>query len=97
MNTMKSAENVVMPIWGMVHTDTQMAVLGVIEDGEYNATIQAYPNAVTDLNWITAKYLYRAVIGEPLDKSTSGEAVATVNTEYIKYWRHKASLYLYKW
>lgn len=80
MNTMKSAENVVMPIWGMVHTDTQMAVLGVIEDGEYNATIQAYPNAVTDLNWITAKYLYRAVIGEPLDKSTSGEAVATVNT-----------------
>ena len=80
MNTMKSSENIVMPVWGMVHTDTQMAVLGVIEEGEYNATIQAYPNAVTNLNWITAKYLYRAVIGEPLDKSNNGETVATVNT-----------------
>ncbi len=80
LDTAEDSENVVMPVFGMVHTDTQMAMLGVIEEGEYNATIQAYPNAVTSLNWITGKFLFRAVVGEPLDKSNNGEAVATINT-----------------
>lgn len=49
------------PVFGMVHKTNNTAFLGVIENGKYNAEIYAYPNGVvTDYNWITARYVYRA-------------------------------------
>ena len=60
-NVMQPAENILMPIFGMVHTDSQLGFLGIIEGGgEFNAVIEAYPNgAVTDYNWITTRFVYR--------------------------------------
>lgn len=50
------------PVFGMVHTSTKNAFLGIIESGKYNAEIYAYPNGViTEYNWITARYVYREV------------------------------------
>ena len=60
-NVMQPAQNILMPIFGMVHTDSELGFLGIIEGGgEFNAVIEAYPNgAVTDYNWITTRFVYR--------------------------------------
>lgn len=62
ISTMVDAAGVFAPIFGMVHTSRQNAVLGIIESGNHNAEIYAYPNGViTEFNWITARYVYREV------------------------------------
>ncbi len=73
------AEDVLAPFFGMVHTDKQMAVLGVVEEGDISARIQAYPNGVRNLpfDWVTAKYTYRFVFNQPMGPSAG--AVATRN------------------
>lgn len=48
------------PVFGMVHGVKKNGVFAVIEEGQYNARLLAYPNGVnTDYNWITARYVYR--------------------------------------
>ncbi len=60
--TASDTAEVFAPIFGMVHTTTKNAVLGIIEEGKYNAEIYAYPNGViTEYNWITARYVYREI------------------------------------
>jgi len=56
----KAPEQIIMPIFGMAHTDRKIALLGIAEEGKYNCQLLAYPNGVsTNYNWITIKYLYR--------------------------------------
>lgn len=73
------AEQVIAPFFGMVHTDKEMAVLGVIEEGDVGARIIAYPNGVRNLNydWVTAKYVYRFVFKQPMGPGAG--SVATRN------------------
>ena len=73
------AEDVIMPIFGMVHTDSQIAVLGVIEQGDIAARIQAYPNGVRNLpfDWVTAKYTLRFVFNQPMGPSAGNVATRT--------------------
>lgn len=73
----KSSEYLLAPIFGMVHTDAQIGVLGIVEGGgEYSAKIEAYPNgAVTKYDWITSRFVYRQVYNQPTSKS-SGMIVA---------------------
>lgn len=60
--TASDTAEVFAPVFGMVHTTTKNAVLGIIEAGKYNAEIYAYPNGViTEYNWITARYVYREI------------------------------------
>ena len=68
----KDSEYLLAPIFGMVHTDTQMGVLGIVEGGgEYSAKIEAYPNgAVTKYDWVTARFVYRQVYNQPTSKSS---------------------------
>ena len=70
-NAIRDAEDVLMPIFGMVHSDSQLGFLGIIEgDGEFNSIIEAYPNgAITDYDWITAKFVYRQSITQPMGLS----------------------------
>lgn len=77
MNIVKSAENVLMPIFGMVHTDSQIGVLGIVEGGgEYSSKIEAYPNgAVTAYDWITAKFIYRQSYNQSMSQSTGSIVV----------------------
>lgn len=64
------AEDIIMPVFGMVHTTDQIGFLGVIESGDVSAHIQAYPNGVRmAFDWICAKYNYRQVYSQPMGRS----------------------------
>ena len=60
-NVIQEANQILMPVFGMVHTDSEMGFLGIIEGGgEFNAVIEAYPNgAITQYDWITTRFVYR--------------------------------------
>lgn len=70
-------EQVLMPVYGMVRTEEQIAFLGVIEEGDCAARIKAYPNGVvTKFDWICAQFVYRLVYSQPTinDAQQSGSA-----------------------
>jgi hypothetical protein len=67
------AENILAPVFGMVHTDKQLGFLGIVEQGEERASIEAYPNGVTvDYNRIYPKFIKRKVYVQPTSQSNSG-------------------------
>lgn len=67
--TVNDAEPVLAPVFGMVHTDSQMAVLGIIEEGAEDARIAAYPNgAITNYNWITPRFTLRRIYKQLMSK-----------------------------
>ncbi|MBZ4671506.1 MAG: hypothetical protein JG769_1810 [Oscillospiraceae bacterium] len=69
--TVNDSEKIIAPVFGMVHTDSKMACLGVIESGQYSAKIEAYPNsAYTDFNWITSKFILRQIYNQPTSNSS---------------------------
>ncbi|MBQ3486328.1 MAG: hypothetical protein IJA77_12590 [Clostridia bacterium] len=78
-------ENVIMPVFGMVHTADQIGFLGVIEEGDYAANIMAYMNGntVSNFDWICAKYTYRLVYNQPMGMNGSA-AAGTVPTRTAK-------------
>lgn len=60
--TVNDSELVMAPVYGMVHTDTQMSMLAIIEEGAVDASIIAYPNgAVTNYNWVTPRFTLRRI------------------------------------
>ncbi len=62
----RKTENILMPVFGMVHTAREIGFLGVIEEGDSSAQIKAYPNGVvTDFDWITAMFIYRQIYSQP--------------------------------
>ncbi len=84
------AEDVIMPIFGMVHTDSEIAVLGVIEQGDIAARIQAYPNGVRNLpfDWVTAKYTLRFVFNQPMGPSAGNVATRTEKRRDVDILQH---------
>ena len=73
---LNQTQTVLAPVFGMVHSKKQMGFIGIIESGQYNAEIEAYPNgAVTQYNWITAKFIYRNQYILPASKKTGFPAV----------------------
>ena len=84
------AEDVIMPVFGMVHTDKQIAVLGVIDQGDIAARIQAYPNGVRNLpfDWVTAKYTLRFVFNQPMGPSAGNVATRTEKRRDVDILQH---------
>lgn len=81
--THNEAEAVMAPVFGMVHTDSKLGYLAVIESGEEEATILATPNgAYTNYNWITASFRKSTTYVQPT--SNSGGSVTKV-TDRIPY------------
>ncbi len=73
-------EPVIMPVFGMVHSDKQIGFLGVIEQGDCAARIMAYPNGVRmNFDWICAKYIYRRVYAQPTGPNSG---TISTRTEY---------------
>lgn len=67
--SVNEAENIMAPVFGMVHTDSRMGYLGIIDSGDYSAKIEAYPNgAYTDYNWICSKFILRQIYTQPTGK-----------------------------
>lgn len=76
--TINDAELVLAPVYGMVHTDTNMSVLGIIEEGAIDAKIISYPNgAVTNYNWITPQFTLRRIYKQ----LTSKEGTSSVQLQ----------------
>ncbi len=73
------AEPVIMPVFGMVHTDDQIGFLSVIEQGDTAARIRAYPNGTNNLSfdWVSAKYTYRFVYKQPTGPSSGAVDMLT--------------------
>ena len=67
-------EQVIAPVFGIAHTDDQMAFLGIVEEGSYRASIEAYPNGCSvDYNRCYAKFIERKTYTQPTsNNSTSG-------------------------
>lgn len=66
------ANQIIAPIWGIAHTDIQMAYLAVIEEGAERASIEANPNGVTlDYNRAYAKFTLRKLYTQPTSNNTS--------------------------
>ncbi len=77
-----SAEQVLLPAFGMVHTSDEVAVLGFIENGDAAARIMAYPNGVRmKFDWACAKYLYRMIYSQPTGPNSS---TISMRTEYAR-------------
>lgn len=71
MDPFNEPENIIAPVFGMVHTDNEFGYLGIIEEGDYSAGIEAYPNgAVLPYNWITPMFTYRQVFTQPTSQDT---------------------------
>ena len=78
------AEQVLLPAFGMVHQDDQLAVLGFIENGDAAARIMAYPNGVRmQFDWVCAKYLYRLVYSQPTGPNSSTISMRTEHARNI--------------
>ena len=76
VSTMQPSRAVAAPVFGVVHTDSGFGFLGVVEKGRYNAEICAYPNgAVTQYNWVSAKFYYRRTYILPTSKNKGISAV----------------------
>lgn len=67
--TVNDAEPVLAPVFGMVHTDSAFAMLGIIEEGAEDARITAYPNgAITNYNWVAPRFTLRRIYKQLMSK-----------------------------
>lgn len=80
MDPFNEPEKVLAPVFGMVQTDSELGYLGIIEEGQFSAKIEAYPNgAVLPYNWITSKFIYRQVYNQPTSKDSGTMVVRQKN------------------
>lgn len=73
-NTIADSEHIIAPIYGIAHTDDEIAYIAVVEDGEARATIECIPNGVSaDYNRAFAKFILRKTYTQPTsNNSTAG-------------------------
>ncbi|WBL14659.1 DUF5696 domain-containing protein [Sutcliffiella sp. NC1] len=66
-------QKITMPVFGLVHGAQQNALIHIIEGGNYNSELIAYPAGVsTDFNWMYSEYHYRYQYFQPTSRSMSG-------------------------
>lgn len=73
-NTISDANKVLAPVFGIAHTDDELAYLGIVEEGAARATIECIPNGVSvDYNRAFARFILRKTYTQPTsNNSTSG-------------------------
>ena len=73
-NMITDAEQVIAPVYGIAHTEDEIAYLAIVEDGAMRASIEAAPNGVSvDYNRAFAKFVERKLYTQPTsNNSTSG-------------------------
>ena len=73
-NTITDSEQVFAPIYGIAHTDDEIAFLGIVEEGQERASIDVMPNGVSvDYNRAYARFVLRRTYNQPTSvNSTSG-------------------------
>jgi hypothetical protein len=79
-NPFNDPEKILAPVFGMVQTDSEIGFLGIIEEGQYSAKIEAYPSgAILPYNWITSKFIYRQVYNQPTSQQSGTMVVRQRN------------------
>ncbi len=73
-NTITDSEGVFAPIYGIAHTDDELAFLGIVEDGKERASIDVMPNGVSvNYNRAYARFVLRRMYNQPTSvNSTTG-------------------------
>lgn len=73
-NTISDPQQILAPVFGIAHTDDQIAFLGIVEDGAQRADINVMPNGVSiDYNRSYARFILRKLYTQPTsNNSTSG-------------------------
>ena len=73
-DTISDSEQVVAPVYGIAHTDDEMAYLAVVEEGAERASVNAMPNGVNvDYNRAYARFTLRRLYTQPTsNNSTTG-------------------------
>ncbi len=73
-NTIEDSEQIIAPIYGIAHTDDEIAMLAIVEDGAARANIECVPNgASVDYNRAYAKFTLRKTYTQPTsNNSTAG-------------------------
>ena len=81
--TVTEPSTVLAPVFGMAHTDDELAYLGIVESGDERCSIEVVPNGImVDYNRCFAKFLLRDVFVQPLNQSNSG-TVTTVEKDRL--------------
>lgn len=73
-NTITEPLQILAPVFGIAHTDDQIAFLGIVEDGAQRADINVMPNGVSvNYNRSYARFILRKLYTQPTsNNSTSG-------------------------
>ncbi len=73
-NTIQDSEQVIAPVFGIAHTDDEIAYLAVVEEGEARASIECIPNGASVFyNRAYAKFVLRKTYTQPTsNNSTAG-------------------------
>ena len=80
-DTVIDSNQVIAPVFGMAHTEDELAYLAIVEKGEKRAYIEAQPNgAMVAYNRCYARFVLRDVYVQPLNQSNSG-TVQTVESD----------------
>ena len=70
--TVTDGEKVIAPVYGIAHTQDEIAYLAVVEDGAMRASIEVHPNGVSvDYNRAYAKFIERKLYTQPTSNSSS--------------------------
>lgn len=73
VDMVRSANQVIAPIFGMAHTNQNLGYLAIVEQGEKRASVEAHPNGVmVNYNRCFARFLLRDIYIQPLNNSNSG-------------------------
>lgn len=72
-SVVQDVEPILMPVFGMVHTDAGIGFLGIIEGGgQFHSVIEAFPNGVTTTyDWISSRFVYRQIFSQPINQAGS--------------------------
>lgn len=83
IGTSNSTESIIAPFWGMVHTDTQFGVLGIITKGEESAKIEGILNGVAGLyeNYSGCRIIYRDTYMRSLSDTNQYQGTVTAAPE----------------
>ncbi len=81
-NTISDSEQTMAPIFGVAHTDDQIAYLGIVEDGAERASIEVIPNGVSvDYNRTYAKFILRKLYTQPTSNNSTAGSLHTYEAD----------------
>ena len=81
-NTIEDANQIIAPVFGIAHTDDEIAYLAVVEDGEARASIEVIPNgASVNYNRAYTKFILRKLYTQPTSNNSTAGSLHVYESE----------------